>query len=665
MAHTNQHLINYRTGSKTNQPEANIVEFGEIVVRHNAELPELLIKVSSGTSNTDSYAEWFEGFMSAKEVRNEIQAAVIEAEGGLQQQVTTLGNKIDAVSATVTNNYWTSATTLAEIEAASGETLEQAKSYADTQDDALSGRIITHVQTAITDSITGNVQQLQSKVSALETFSGYVETNYATKTEVQTAKDEAVTSANTASNDYTDEKIQMLSGVTSAYVASQLTAATHDISSLQSDVAALKAFSGTVESDYATKEFVGAASGYAVSKAEEELIGASTDAATADTIWGAKNYASGLTKTLSGDIVTYVDGQISDANSDITNVANDIAELSGSVESMSGDIKTYIDNELSVVYKYQGSVANVEALDDIDDPEVGDVYNVVAANGEPGDADYTPAGTNYAWNGNEWDALGGVVDLSNYTTTATTSDLSDKVTTLESTVGENGNDIDELSGVVATFSSSVVTTYATSADTEAAIESAKNEAVTSAYTASTGYTNEQIAALSGAASSYTNTKISEVQNSINTILTGYAYSSITHTEIEAAKTGILGDDGSTSADTDTLKGLKLYSDEKDAQLHNEIQGMLDSFSGAMSGDFSSIETQINELASRVSTNENKFTNSAATWNSALQSGELGTVSETTAGNGVTIQSGAKMKHDEGNKKLVLDLSELVIDCGDF
>ena len=665
MAHTKQHLINYHTTGKTTQPETTVVEFGEIVVRHNAELPELLIKVSSGTSGQESYSEWFEGFMSAKDVRKEIQAAVVASEGELQQQVTTLGNKIDAVSATVTNNYWTSAETFNQIEAASGETLEQAKSYADSQDDALSGRIITHVQTAITDSITGNVQQLQSKVSALETFSGYVETNYATKTEVQTAKDEAVTSANTASNNYTDEKIQMLSGITSAYVASQLTAATQDISDLQSDVAALKAFSGTVESDYATKEFVGAASGYAYNQAKEDLIGESTDAATADTIWGAKNYASSLTKTLSGDIVTYVDGQISDSNNAINEVADDIAELSGSVESMSGDIKTYIDNELSTVYTYQGSVADMTALAAIENPEVGDVYNVVAANGDPGDADYTPAGTNYAWNGSEWDALGGVVDLSNYTTTATTDGLATRVSNLESASNTASSRLDAISGSVSALSASVVNNYWTSAETETAIATAKNEAVTSAYTASTGYTNEQIAALSGAASSYTNTKFSELQNSVSTILNDYAYSSTTHNEIEDAKSDLLGDENSTSADTDTIKGLKLYSDEKDAQLHSEIQSMFDSFSGAMSGDFSTVESQISDLASRVSANENKFTNSAATWNSALQSGELGTVSETTAGNGVTIQSGAKMKHDESNKKLVLDLSELVIDCGDF
>lgn len=663
--HTKQHLINYHTGSKTNMPSVDDVRFGEIVVRHAADKPELLIKVSSGTSSTESYNEWFEGFMSSKDVMKEIQAAVVASEGGLQQQVTTLGNKIDAVSATVTNNYWTSATTKSEIEAASAATLEEAKEYADSQDDALSGRVITYVEQNITNAITGNVQTLQQKVSSLETFSGYVETNYATKAEVKTAKDEAVTSANTASNNYTDEKIQMLSGITSAYVANQLTATTEDVTGLQQRVGKLETFSGKVESDYATKEFVGSASGYAYNQAKTDLIGVSTDEGTADTVWGAKNYADGINKTLSGDVVTYVDGKISDAGSDIQSVSDRVHILSGTVSAMSGELKTYIDNELSTVYTYKGSVADVAALGNIADPEVGDVYNVVAANGAPGEANYTPAGTNYAWDGNTWDALGGVVDLSNYTTTATTDALATRVSDLESARDTASSRIDSLSGAVSAFSSSVVTNYATSANTEAAIKVAKDEAVTSAYTASTAYTNEQIAVLSGASSAYTNSKVSELQNSITTILTGYAYSSITHTEIENAKSSVIGPDTATSANTDTLKGLKAYSDEKDRQLESQISSMLDSFSGAMSGDLTNIETQISDLSSRVSTNENKFTSSAATWNSALQHGELGEVSESAAGNGVTIQSGAKLKDDATNKKLVLDLSGLIIDCGEF
>lgn len=59
------------------------------------------------------------------------------------------------------------------------------------------------------------------------------------------------------------------------------------------------------------------------------------------------------------------------------------------------------------VYKYMGSCtyANLPAS-----PSAGDTWNVTDAHGS------YPAGTNYAWNGTSWDALGGAVDLSNYAT---------------------------------------------------------------------------------------------------------------------------------------------------------------------------------------------------------------------------------------------------------
>ena len=52
------------------------------------------------------------------------------------------------------------------------------------------------------------------------------------------------------------------------------------------------------------------------------------------------------------------------------------------------------------VYKYKGSVENFEALPK-EGQTAGDVYDVKAAHGD------NPAGTNYAWDGKQWDALGG------------------------------------------------------------------------------------------------------------------------------------------------------------------------------------------------------------------------------------------------------------------
>lgn len=69
------------------------------------------------------------------------------------------------------------------------------------------------------------------------------------------------------------------------------------------------------------------------------------------------------------------------------------------------------DLGLSSVYVYKGSVADYASLPSTGQ-QVGDTYNVEAA--------YStyPAGTNFAWNGTTWDALGGSVDLSGYLTTS-------------------------------------------------------------------------------------------------------------------------------------------------------------------------------------------------------------------------------------------------------
>ena len=112
-----------------------------------------------------------------------------------------------------------------------------------------------------------------------------------------------------------------------------------------------------------------------------------------------------------------------------------------------------INTKASTAYKYKGSKATYEELPATGN-QVGDVWNVVAAHGT------TPAGTNYAWTGTEWDALGGLVDLSTYQTKAITIDGA--ATTVEAAIaanktsaadnataiGKNKTDIETISGSV-------------------------------------------------------------------------------------------------------------------------------------------------------------------------------------------------------------------------
>ena len=58
--------------------------------------------------------------------------------------------------------------------------------------------------------------------------------------------------------------------------------------------------------------------------------------------------------------------------------------------------------EVTGVYHFKGNVANLEALQAIENPSEGDVYNII------------DTGMNAAWNGEAWDEFGTTVDLSPY-----------------------------------------------------------------------------------------------------------------------------------------------------------------------------------------------------------------------------------------------------------
>ena len=104
------------------------------------------------------------------------------------------------------------------------------------------------------------------------------------------------------------------------------------------------------------------------------------------------------------------------------------------LETVASRVKSYVDSKVSAVYQYKGSVATFDALPT--GAESGDVYNVEAT------------GTNYAWTGTEWDALGGsTVDLSAYlTSTQINALLDDKQDKL--TAGD-GITLDAASGTIA------------------------------------------------------------------------------------------------------------------------------------------------------------------------------------------------------------------------
>lgn len=146
--------------------------------------------------------------------------------------------------------------------------------------------------------------------------------------------------------------------------------------------------------------------------------------------WVKYALASELTsavKTINNSI-TSINGEITTIKGDITSIEGDITELQGSLGSAEGNITT-VKNALdahkadynnphkvtakqlglTTVYQYKGSVATYADLPTTGQ-KVGDVWNIETADPDHG----IKAGDNVAWDGAQWDILGGNQDLSGY-----------------------------------------------------------------------------------------------------------------------------------------------------------------------------------------------------------------------------------------------------------
>lgn len=114
-----------------------------------------------------------------------------------------------------------------------------------------------------------------------------------------------------------------------------------------------------------------------------------------------------------------------------------------------------IEAKLGSVYEYKGSVATYAQLP-TEGVEKGHVYNV-----EEATKDY-PANTNFAWNGEAWDSLGGMtVDMSSYQTEEDVKNLiGTETATLTSDVEKLKTDVLSNTGSIQTLSTDLANTKA-------------------------------------------------------------------------------------------------------------------------------------------------------------------------------------------------------------
>lgn len=133
--------------------------------------------------------------------------------------------------------------------------------------------------------------------------------------------------------------------------------------------------------------------------------------------------------TAKSELQTAIDGKV--AKSDITTTIADSSVASDTKVPSEKAVASAVEEVKAVAstaYKYKGS-DTYENIIVKENPAVGDVWNSTTANG------VYPKGTNYAWNGTEWDALGGEVDLSAYQVKSIT--VGETSTTVEAAINAN------------------------------------------------------------------------------------------------------------------------------------------------------------------------------------------------------------------------------------
>lgn len=105
-----------------------------------------------------------------------------------------------------------------------------------------------------------------------------------------------------------------------------------------------------------------------------------------------------------GDIAVLPNDIVRQGDLDLYALKEDLENLDVDGYATDADIER-LEGLINGVYHFRGSVADLAELQQVEDPEVGDVYNIA------------DTGMNAAWTGTAWDEFGSIVDLSDYLTT--------------------------------------------------------------------------------------------------------------------------------------------------------------------------------------------------------------------------------------------------------
>lgn len=478
MARTKQKLINYNTQTSA-MPLTNDVEHGEIVVRYKTDQPELLIKIDSGSGET------FATFKDSVAVSGMIVSAITGATGDISDLQTKLGalsSSTDTfIHTTVPDTYLTKADAASVYQGQSAMTNYYTKTETDNTFLSQSAASKTYATSAnvvsAIDGVAGDLADLTTRVATNEGaisnlttgLSATVVSDYATKTYADNKAKDAKDSAISSAKSYVDTVIADYA--TSANVVSAITVEKERAEGIESDhetrISNLKDIMDTITEENGLSATV---------------IANKTKLDTLESTYETKEdanikYTSAVTyvDTVSGNIETHLNetywtsattqDKLNTITTTISTVSGAVVSTSAAVKTLSGDVVTYVDNKVSSVYRYKGSKDTVSQLPTSNNV-IGDVWNVVSGSGTIGTASYVPPGTNYAWTGSEWDALGGTIDLSTYATKSYVDGKTSGITNMVTDISNLQTNLGTLSGSVSGFSGQVINNYYTKTNTD-------------------------------------------------------------------------------------------------------------------------------------------------------------------------------------------------------
>ena len=330
------------------------------------------------------------------------------------------------------------------------------------------------------------------------------------------------------------------------------------------------------------------------------------------------------------------------------------------------DVDTKITNAITAAYKYQGSVDNYSDLPE-SGKTIGFVYNVKNAVGNIGDENYTPAGTNYAWNGTEWDALGGTIDLSTYATKTYVNNALTGVTgtgenSIVTKLGTAETDIAELKKSASTLDTDVKTIKGWKINdkfisgspilngTDIKVDDAESgqtlkDAIAAAKTAGDNAMT-YATGVSGSVKTLTDTV-----NSNKTTIDAY-----TVNETKISENPVLTGENVLVGGTSEDKGKTLNATIAEAKAAGTTASeAITTLRGGYEGTIKTINDSVTANTSNITKLRSDVNDISGKANSAIQ-----TITVTNTGtNKITATQ------SEGSTEVVLNFDNMVIDCGDF